>query len=71
MLDIELSKLTQLKKTRNMRRSNNELTINDLYSEYDPDHQSNKMSIVGNPSLGEVKAMMIGVRNLASDTKAG
>ena len=71
MLNIELSKFTDLKKVRNIKKSNNELTLNDLYSEYDPDNQSNKISIVGNPSLGEVKAMMIGVRNLASDIKDG
>lgn len=65
MLDIALSVFTDLKKKRNQAK-NNPLTgasYGKLYSEYDPDKPANKVSIIGNPSLAEVKTMMIGVRN--------
>ena len=34
-------------------------------------HPQNKITIVGNPSLGEVKTMMLGVRNNSADIKSG
>lgn len=71
MLDIGLKKLTTLKKERNKKKAVGLASLNVVYSEYDPDNQSNKMSIVGNPSLGEVKTMMIGVRNNSNEVKDG
>ncbi len=41
------------------------------YSHDGCEHPSNKITIVGNPSLGEVKTMMIGVRNNSDDIKSG
>ena len=38
---------------------------------YDDNKPNNKISIIGNPSLGEVKTMMIGVRNISSTVKSG
>jgi cell surface protein SprA len=38
---------------------------------YDEDKPANKISIMGNPSLGEIKTMMIGVRNLSNNLKSG
>ena len=38
---------------------------------YDSNHPNNKMTLVGNPTLGEVKTMMIGVRNNSGDVKSG
>ena len=71
MLDIDLSKLTQLKKARNKARSLGTASYTVEFSEYDPDNANNRMAILGNPSLGEVKTMMIGVRNLAGTIKSG
>ncbi len=34
-------------------------------------HPNNKITIVGNPTLGEVKTMMIGVRNNSGEVKSG
>ncbi len=71
MLNIELKKFTALKKQRNIMKSQNKASLNVAYSTYDSDNQNNKISIVGNPSLGEVRTMMIGIRNLSSDAKDG
>ncbi len=71
MLDIDFKKLTQLKKARNLLKAQGKITLNQLYSEYDSDNQANKISVKGNPSLGNVSTMMIGVRNLSSEIKDG
>ena len=71
MLDIPLSLFTALKKERNMAKAEGTASYNQLYSAYDEDNPSNKISIMGNPSLGEVKTMIIGVRNLSGEVKSG
>jgi len=71
MLDIDLSIFTQLKKARNKARAQGTASYTTEYSEYDPVNPNNKVSIMGNPTLGEVKTMMIGVRNLAGSVKSG
>ena len=71
MLDINLSLLTALKKARNKAKSEGAASYNQPFSQYDSDKPSNRMTIVGNPSLGEVKTMIIGVRNLSSQQKSG
>ena len=71
MLDIDLSVFTALKKARNKARAEGLASYTQLYSDYDPDKPNNRISIVGNPSLGEVKTMIIGVRNLSPALKSG
>ena len=71
MLDIPLNIFTALKKERNLAKGNGTASFNQLFSAYDEDNPSNKVSIMGNPSLGEVKTMIIGVRNLSGDIKSG
>ncbi len=71
MVDIDLTVFTKVKKARNMARTNKSATNSQLFSEYDPDKPNNRVSIMGNPSLGEVKTMIIGVRNLSSGIKSG
>ena len=71
MLDIPLSVFTSLKKARNIAKAQGLATYNNVYSAYDEDKPNNKISIVGNPTLGEVKTMMIGVRNLSGEIKSG
>ena len=71
MLDIPLNVFTQLKKARNIAKSQGLASYSAVYSSYDADKPNNKISIVGNPTLGEVKTMMIGVRNLSGEIKSG
>ena len=71
MLDIDLDVFTRLKKERNKGKSLGTASYNQLFSDYDKNHPGNKVSIMGNPSLGEVKAMVIGVRNISGETKSG
>ncbi len=71
MLDIDLSVFTALKKARNKARSVGGASYTTVYSDYDADKPNNKVSVMGNPSLGEVKTMMIGVRNISSSEKSG
>ena len=71
MLDISLHLFTQLKKQRNLSRSQGTASYSHPFSVYDPDRPGNKVSVLGNPSLGEVKVMMIGVRNISGDVKSG
>lgn len=71
MLDIPLSVFTNLKKARNTAKSQGLASFSVPYTAYDEDKPNNKISIVGNPTLGEVKTMMIGVRNLSGETKSG
>ena len=71
MLDVDLSVFTRIKKARNKARALGTSSFTTLYSEYDPNHQNNRISVMGNPSLGEVKTMMIGVRNLTGTIKSG
>lgn len=71
MLDVALSIFTNLKKERNKAKAQGMASYMAPYSAYDSEHPNNKLTIVGNPSLGEVKTMMIGVRNHSGDIKSG
>lgn len=70
-LDIPLSVFTSLKKARNKARGLGLASYNTVYSGYDDNKPNNKVSIMGNPTLGEIKVMMIGVRNLSGEIKSG
>ena len=71
MFDVALSIFTNLKKERNKAKAQGMASYMAPYSAYDSEHPNNKLTIVGNPSLGEVKTMMIGVRNNSGDVKSG
>ena len=71
MLDVALSVFTNLKKERNKAKAQGLASYLAPYTQPDAAHPANKITIVGNPSLGEVKTMMIGVRNLSGDIKSG
>ena len=70
MLDIDLSLLTDAKKNRNVQKSLGLASYGQLYSEYDADKPNNKISVMGNPTLGEVRTIMIGVRNNSRAVKS-
>ena len=69
MLDIDFNIFTNLKKERNIQKSRGAASYNQIFSTQDK--SGNKVSIVGNPTLGEVKTMVIGVRNISGETKSG
>ena len=73
MLDIKMEDLTDLKLERNRAKTSGVgVSYNTLYSKYDPnsDKTRNVMSVIGNPTLSEVKVVMIGVRNRSRDIKS-
>ena len=71
MLDIPLSLLTGLKRERNKAKAIGQASYNRPYSAYDIDNPQNRITIVGNPTLGDVKTMIIGVRNNSASAKSG
>lgn len=70
-IDFPLDVLTTAKLNRNKRKREgmSGVAFNTVYSE--PDEKGNTISIVGNPSLSEVKTIMIGVRNRSNDVRSG
>ena len=71
MLDIDLSVFTTLKKERNKQKAHGTASYNQMFTAHDEKRPNNKVSIMGNPTLGEVKTMVIGVRNVSGETKSG
>ena len=71
MLDISLDVFTRVKKLRNQAKGQGLGSFTQLFTDYDPDRPNNKISVMGNPTLGEVKVMMIGVRNISGEVKSG
>jgi len=63
MIDLDLEKLTNVKKNRNREKSLGNASYNREFSEFDSDRPSNRITVMGNPTIGEVKTIMIGVRN--------
>ncbi|MDH6306635.1 cell surface protein SprA [Parabacteroides sp. PF5-5] len=72
LLNFRFEVLTNLKLNRNKHKRGgiNGVTYQTVYSEYDPDNTKNTISVIGNPSLSEVKVIMIGVRNKTGVTKS-
>ena len=53
MLDIDFSTFTNLKHERNKAKANGTASYTQLYYDYDKNRPNNKVSVIGNPSLGE------------------
>ena len=70
MVDIDMDILTELKKERNKQKSMGLISMSQMFHGYDEHHPNNRISIVGNPTLGEVKTIMIGVRNNGRTVKS-
>ncbi|MGL5317075.1 MAG: cell surface protein SprA, partial [Bacteroidales bacterium] len=72
MFDFPFSVLTDLKLERNREKrvSGSAVTFATPFSASDPEKPRNKITVVGNPSLSDVKTIMIGVRNNARGIKA-
>ena len=75
MMDINLETLTNIKLKRNRAKQEGQsgVSYQTVYSGYDeesPEKNRNMVSVKGNPSLAEVKVIMIGVRNKGKDVKS-
>jgi len=71
MINVKLSKFTDVKRERNTKKAQNYEGVSYTleYSIYDPDNKSNRISVKGNPNLGECTVFMIGVRNVGRSTR--
>ena len=63
-LDLDLQVLTKLKNVRNL----SSLPLNKIYRQVQPNGQT--YAIIGNPNLGEVKGMLLGVENTGNTSDA-
>lgn len=72
-LDVPFDVFTDLKTERNRRRSaqTEGVGYTILFSGRDPDNDRNTVSVLGNPSLSDVRVMLVGVRNKSSMVKDG
>lgn len=72
-LDLPLQNLVNVKKERNAAKNTEGSNVGyaTLYSTQDPSNERNRISVIGNPSLSDVRVMLIGVRNKSSLTKSG
>ncbi len=72
-LDFNLQNLVDLKKERNAAKRAEEAGVGygTLFTGRDPDNSRNRMAVMGNPSLSDVRVMLIGIRNNSATTKDG
>ena len=72
-LDFVLQNLVDLKKKRNveMHQEGSGVGYATLFTQRDPDNERNTMSMMGNPSLSDVRVILIGVRNNSPTVKDG
>ena len=68
-LDVPLELFTKCKIARNGAKSSG-LTLQDIYTMTDPDKVNNRVRIKGNPSLGNVVTMMVGLRAHGAGVKS-
>lgn len=69
-IDLSLEGLIALKRERNSRLASvgSGITLNRLYTRPDADAPQHQMAVMGNPSLSNVRTLMIGVRNSQGQT---
>ncbi len=72
-MDFQLQSLVDLKKERNQAKGveGSGVGYATLYTGRDPNNERNRMAVMGNPSLSDVRVILVGVRNNASTTKDG
>lgn len=73
MLNFRLEVLTDLKLQRNKakREGKEGVSYQNVFTSNDPDNTRNTIRVIGNPSLAEVKTIMIGIRNNSKERKSG
>ncbi len=72
-LDLNLQNLVNLKKERNRAKeeAGSGIGYATVYTGRDPDNERNSMAVKGNPSLSDVRVILIGVRNNSNTVKDG
>ena len=72
-LNVPFDAFTDIKTQRNHQRSLNTPGVGytELFSARDPGNEHNTVSVLGNPSLSDVRVMLIGIRNRSNSTKDG
>ncbi|MEE1023307.1 MAG: cell surface protein SprA [Muribaculaceae bacterium] len=72
-LDVALDEFTNLKAERNREKSAGTEGVGyaRVFSRRDPGNENNTISILGNPSLSDVRVMLIGIRNKSNSVKDG
>lgn len=72
-MDIKLQSLVDLKKARNRAKSEEGSNVGfaTLFTGRDPDNERNRIAVMGNPSLSDVRVMLVGVRNNSNSVKDG
>lgn len=72
-LDVPFESFTDTKTERNHLKGLNTpgVSFSQVYSRRDPENDHNTVSVLGNPSLSDVRVMLIGVRNRSSSVKDG
>ena len=71
MLNCDLDVFTNVKKYRNAQKIGGVPGVGYgiRFTQQDPDAPNNRVTVLGNPSLGDVRVMMIGVRNNSNNTR--
>ncbi len=72
-MDLNLQNLVNLKLQRNAAKRDEQAGVGYgvVFSARDPENEQNTISVLGNPSLSDVRVLMIGVRNHSATTKDG
>ena len=72
-VDFNLQALVDLKKERNRAKRAQESGVGygTLYTGRDPDNERNRIAVMGNPSISDVRVILIGVRNNSASMKDG
>ncbi len=71
--DINLQSLVDLKVERNRMKRQEESGVGfaTRFVARDPENERNEIAVMGNPSLSDVRVMLIGIRNNSSTVKSG
>lgn len=72
-MDLKLQNLVDLKKERNRAKEQEGSGIGyaSIYTGRDPENERNSMAVKGNPSLSDVRVILVGIRNNSNTIKDG
>lgn len=72
-LDFAIQSLVKAKNERNRAINAKEggVSYSSRFTMRDPENEANTIAVVGNPTIGDIRVMLIGVRNNSSTEKSG